>query len=247
MQRPVRRVSTLRRCDNLGVFDKFASFFSRDKVTVSQIIDLLNRGNPLISVSRDLYNIPEVRTAINFVAEKIASIPLYHVRADFTGNVDIVNDSVTNVLTVRTNPKQCPQVFISHVIQRLLLANNVFSFPDWDDYTGRLRAWYPLPFTQFEFARDTEGKLLITFPEWSFGTFYYDDIVHFQRFPTLKGGTQNQATGNYVQIVNTLQAQAVTDSENSQRIAALLQTKTALKGPAMKAKLEEFKELFFKL
>jgi HK97 family phage portal protein len=228
----------------LGVFDRIASVFGRDRVTVSKIIDLLNRGNPLISVSRDLYNIPEVRTAINFVSEKIASIPMYHVREDYEGNRDIVNDSVNYVYTVRTNPKQSPQVYMTHVITRLLLANNVFAFPDWDESTGQLRAKYPLPFTQFEFSRDEDGKTLISFPQWNHTTFYYDDIIHYQRFPTLKGGTPTQATGNYVQIVNTLQAQAVKDSESSQRIAALLQTKTALKGPAMKAKLDEFKELF---
>ena len=41
-----------------------------------------------------------------------------------------------------------------------------------------------------------------------------------------------------------MQNQAVKDSENSQRIAALLQVKTQLKGSDMKKKLDEFKELF---
>lgn len=227
----------------MGVLQNLSSFFKHDKVTVAKVIDLLNRGYSLFSLGSDIYNIPEVRTAINFVAEKVASIPFYHIRADTNGNVEMVNDRYQFALTIRTNPYQGPQVFWTYVITRLLLANNAFIMPDWDE-NGSLRALYPLPFTQFEFTQDESGKLIITFPYSGNYSFYYDDIIHLQRFPTQKGGVQKQATGNYVQIVNTMQNQAVKDSENSQRIAALIQTTTALKGPDMQKKLEEFKDLF---
>ncbi len=217
--------------------------FRGDTVTASKVIDLLNRGMPLIGIGRDLYNIPEVRTAINFIAEKVGSIPFYHVRADLEGNVELLKNRVQNVLTIRTNPYQTPQVFWTYITTRLLLANNVFILPDWDE-DGNLRAMYPLPFTQFQFSQSEDGRLVITFPYASSYAFYYDDIIHLQRFPTHQGGTQRQATGGYVEIVNTLQSQAVNDSKNSQRIAALLQVKTQLKGSDMKKKLDEFKELF---
>jgi len=226
----------------LGFLKRITSLFGSDKVTATRIINLLNSGSSIIATSRDLYNLPEVRTAINFVAEKIGSVPFNHVRADYDGNSQLVNDSVNYVLTVRTNPYQGPQVFFTYAATRLLLANNIFILPDWGD-NGQLKALYVLPFTQYEFSQQ-DGRLVITFPYSQTHSFYYDDIIHLQRFPAQKGGTQKQATDNYVSIVNTLQAQAVKDSENSQRIAALLQVKTPLKGPDMLKKLNEFKDLF---
>lgn len=227
----------------MSVWENIKSFFRRDKNTVSAIINLLNQGYSLLQVGRDLYNIPEIRTAINFIAEKVASVPFFHVRADPDGNIKIINDRVNFVLTVRTNPYQSPQVFWTHVITRVLLTNNCFIMPEWDD-NGNLQALYPLPFTQFEFFQAPDGRIGITFIQNGTYSFYYDDIIHLQRFPTLKGGVRQQATGNYVEIVNTMQAQAVNDSKTAGRIAALLQVKTALKGSDMKKKLEEFKELF---
>ena len=227
----------------MGFFRYVADYFNRDKLTATKLVNLLNRGYSLMQINRRLYDIPEVRTAVNFVAEKIGSIPFYHARADMEGNLALINDRLQFVLSVRTNPYHCPQVFWTQVITTLLLTNNSFIMPDWDD-NGNLRALYPLPFTQFEFSQDTEGRLIITFSSNGPYSFYYDDIIHLQRFPTQKGGAPRQAVGNYEQIVNTMQAQAVKDSENSQRIAALLQVKTQLKGSDMKKKLDEFKNLF---
>ena len=227
----------------MGFFRYVADYFNRDKLTATKLVNLLNQGYSLMQINRRLYDIPEVRTAINFVAEKIGSIPFYHARADTEGNISAINDKLNFVLTVRTNPYHCPQVFWTQVITTLLLTNNSFIMPDWDD-NGNLRALYPLPFTQFEFSQDKDGRLIITFTSSGGYSFYYDDIIHLQRFPTQKGGAPRQAIGNYEEIVNTMQTQAVTDSKNSQRIAALLQVKTQLKGSDMLKKLNEFKELF---
>lgn len=230
----------------MGLMDwgkRMISNLRGDQITASKVIDLLNQGTPLISFGRELYNIPEVRTAINFVAEKVGSIPFYHARADLDGNSELINSGMQRVLTVRANPYQSPQVFWTYAITRLLSANNVYIMPDWDD-RGILRAMYVLPFNRHEFHTAKDGRLAIKFPAAPGYDFYYEDIIHLQRFPTAAGGAFRQATGGYVQIVNTMQQQAVNDSENSQRIAALLQAKTQLKGSDMKKKLEEFKELF---
>ncbi|GIP17773.1 hypothetical protein J40TS1_34150 [Paenibacillus montaniterrae] len=232
----------------MGVWQRIANVFRPPKqeetITAAQIIDLLRRGIPLLSFGRNLYDTPEVRTAINFIAEKVGSVPFYHAKADDEGNVQTMKSSVQYVLAKRANPLQTPQVFWTLMVSRLLIANNAYAFPDWDD-NGNLRAIYPLPFSQHEFQQDEDGNIVIYFPEaGAKGLFYYEDIIHFQRFPTLTGGAPNQATRGYMEIVNTLQSQAVNDSKNSQRIAALLINKSQLKGSDMKKKLEEFKELF---
>ncbi|MFT9496616.1 phage portal protein [Anaerosolibacter sp.] len=225
----------------MNFFRYVVDYFQKDKLTATKLVNLLNQGYSLMQINRKLYDIPEIRTAINFVAEKVASIPFYHIRADTDGNIAMVNDRLQFVLTVRTNPYQGPQVFWTHVITTLLLTNNCYIMPEWDN-NGNIKYLWPLPFTRGEFSQDQNGKIIVTlggnYP------FYYDDLIHLQRFPDGKQGAARQAVGNYEQIVNTMQNQAVNDSKNSQRIAALLQVKSALKGPDMKKKLEEFKDLF---
>lgn len=228
----------------MGFWKRLTTFGRRETVTAAQIIDLLNRGTPLIGFGRELYDIPEVRTAINFIAEKVASVPFYHARADTEGNIASQASKLQNVLSVRMNPYQGPQVFWTYVITRLLLSNNVYIFPDWDG-NGQLKALYVLPFTTHEFVDLKDGRIGIKFPAASIGDgFYYDDIIHLQRFPTQNGGARRQATSSYVEITNTLQEQAVKDSKNSQRIAALLINKTQLNSKDQKKKLEDFKENF---
>lgn len=222
----------------------FSNLFSREKITVSKVIDMLNSGYSIMQVNKQLYDIPEIRTAINFVAEKCASVPIYHARVDPSGNVDTIHDSINRVLTIRPNPYQSPFVFWTEAKTRKLIHNNCFILTDWHG-DGALRGLYILPFTQYEFAVVDDGKLAIRFPaggkEWAF---YYDSIIHLQRFPTKNGGAARQATGNYVDIVDTMQQQAVKDSKTSGRVSALMQVTNTLKGSDMKKKLDEFKSLF---
>lgn len=217
--------------------------FASDKVTATKVVDLLNKGYSLMQISGDLYNIPEIRTAINFIAEKVACVAFKHVREDEAGTIKLVKDRVNYVLQTRANPKQCPQVFFTRAITQTLLYNNCFIMPEWDN-NGSLKWLYVLPFTQFEFLADQQGRTLIKFLSNDSYMFYYDDIIHLQRFPTDKGGAAKQATSNYIQIVNTIESQAVNDAQTSGRIAALLQVKTSLKGTDMLKKLNEFKDLF---
>ena len=227
----------------MGFFRYVLDYFRKDQLTTTKLIDLLNQGYSLTQINRQLYDIPEIRTAINFVAEKIANVPYYHVRADTEGNRELLNSRIQYVLSTRANPYQSPQVFWTQVITTLLANNNAYIMSDWDN-TGNLKALYQLPFIAHEFKQSPDGKLIIIFPAAGNYSFYYDDIIHLQRFPTIKGGTTKQATGNYVTIVSTMQNQAVKDSETSGRIAALLQVKSQLKGSDMLKKLNEFKDLF---
>ena len=147
-------------------------------------------------------------------------------------------------MSCRYAPIRCRgrKFFWTHTITKLLLCNNAYIFPDWDA-NGNLVALYPLPFTTHQMGNGwgppcdhLQCVRELTFP--------YDDIIHLQRFPMQNGGERRQATGNYTQMIAAMEEQAVKDCANSDRIAAIMQFKTALKGAALKQKLEEFKELF---
>lgn len=224
----------------MGFLDKLRSKFTRNKVTASKVIDLINRSYPLTQISSNIYNIPEIRTAINFIAEKVASVYLYHAKEDEQGNISRIRGKIQNVLSIRTNPKQNPQMFWTQAITTCLLYNNCFIMPEWDD-VGGLKWMYIMPFTTCEYGQENE-KVTVTFA--SSYKFYYEDIIHLQKFPSFRGGTDSQSIGNYTKIINTLQSQAVNDAETSGRIAALLQVKTALKGSDMQRKINEFRDLF---
>lgn len=225
----------------MALLDKL---FKREKyITVAQIIDLLNMGRGLnVSINgKSLYNIPEVRTAINSVAETVGRVPFYHIRADNAGNIDRQFNRMDYVLTIRTNPYMSASVFLTYMATRVLLTNNAFAFPEWDD-SGKIKWIFPLPYDNYQMSRGSDNRLYITFNGTH--TFPYEDIIHFQRFPTDRGGSMGQATGNYVNIVNTLQDQAVKDSETSGRIAAILKTKIPLNKADMSKKLADFKDMF---
>ena len=53
--------------DNLGFLRYVVDYFQPNKVMASKIIDLLNRGYSLTQIfGGNIYNIPEIRTAIIF-------------------------------------------------------------------------------------------------------------------------------------------------------------------------------------
>ncbi len=227
----------------MGLWNSIVSKFSSNKVTASKVIELLNRGYSIMQISSDLYNIPEIRTAINFIAQKVASVEFKHVRLDDMGAMLTVRDRLHFILNIRTNQKQSPQIFWTQAVTKMLLYNNCFIMPEWDN-KGVIAWLHIMPFSEYLFGKDEAGKIVIQFMGSNEYTFYYEDIIHLQRFPCDTGGTKKQATSNYIQIVNTIQNQAVNDAETSGRLAGLFQVKTALKGADMKKKLEEFKELF---
>lgn len=225
------------------------SFAKRNpEQSVSKVIDLLGRGYSLFEINRRLTEIPEVRTAVNMIAETVSTVPFYHIRErpvmkhSNMRRMDYVDDSFYYVFSVRANPYQSPQAFFSNVTARLYYNNNVFVMPEWDVISGGLKALYPLPVSQFEFRRQGEDEYII-FPE--LGTsFLYSDILHFQRFPDIDQGAKRQAIYTYTDIVANMQAAAGRQLEASGKIKALLISSTGLKTKQMKAELEEFKENF---
>ncbi len=223
----------------IGIFD-FAK--KNKKVMLSKVIDLLDNGFSFWQINKKLTEIPEVRIAVNSIAEKVSMIPLHHsISTPKQSGILIqnANDDIDYVLNVRTNKYQTPHVFITNIVSRLLYQNNVFCLIEWDFEQGNLKSIYPLPFTQFKFA-EKEGELYVDFQQIA-TAIPYSDLLHFQRFPVEKNGMKIQATDNYVQLVTSMQVQSVKNMQNSGKIKALLSTKVGLKDKDMRKKLEEFK------
>ena len=201
--------------------------------------------NPL--AGRALYSIPEIRTAINFIAEKTASVSFRHIRAMGTGEMLPLDDSVQRILAVRPNQYNTPQSFVNVVVTRLLVNGYAYIYPEWEG--KNLKGLYPLPFTSHSIEKDQAGQQWVVFQaDTGKMAFLLEDVIILNRFPALGEGkkltTFTDPVSNYVNILGTIQGQAVDDAETSGRIAGLLETTVMLKDEDMQKKLQEFKKAY---
>lgn len=192
-------------------------------------------------LGRAITDIPEIRTAINSIAERVASVPWAHVRVTADGSYKPLAGPIHNALTLRPNPMNTPQSNMTLIVTRMLLYNNAYVMPEWDE-SGNLKWLWPLPFSSHEVV-NKDGAVYLRFMGIAGGyEFPWQDIIHLQRFPNGKGGIGTQATSNYETILNAIEQQAVVDAANSNKLSLLLQPTKKIKSETAKLELQKFKE-----
>lgn len=193
-------------------------------------------------LGRTITEIPEIRTAINSIAERVASVPWSHARVSPDGSYQALQGPIHNALSIRPNPFNTPQSNMTLVVTRMLLYNNAYILPEWDE-GGNLKWLWPLPFAYHDIVTKEDGRAYIRFAGMAGGyEFPWTDIIHLQRFPTGKAGVNRQATTNYETILNAIEQQAVIDAANSNKLNILLQPTKQFKSAQAKAELETFKQ-----
>lgn len=162
--------------------------------------------------ANQIYDIPEVRTAIEKVADIFSSIPIYHKRIDKNGHITYLEDATTRVLNFRPNPLQNGTQMMKNVVTDLLLNNDVFIEPIFDYQTGKLQQLYPLPARNPKFSTDDNGRVAyVQFndakgnPEKKYNL---NSIIYLNRFSTLNGGSPNKL-GLYETVLKSLGEQIV--------------------------------------
>lgn len=215
----------------MGVFDKIKGLFTRSdkKKQVQDIINTYYGGNWQYFVwnyANQIYNIPEVKCAIEKIADIFSSVDIYNERVDKNGNVQYLEDATNRILKYKPNPLQNATQFYKNVITKLLLDNNVFIEPVFD-MTGNLKALYPLPTMNFQLSMDNNDKnAYVQFydayqnPQEKYNL---NNIIYLNRFNTLSGGQQSNDMGLYEKVLQSLSEKIVNDaSPNKPR--ALLQS-----------------------
>ena len=215
----------------MGVFDKIKGLFTRSdkKKQVKDIINTYYGGNWQYFVwnyANQIYKIPEVKCAIEKIADIFSSVDIYNERVDKNGNIQYLEDSTMRVLKYKPNPLQNATQFYKNVITKLLLDNNVFIEPVFD-MSGNLKALYPLPTRNFQLSMDNNDRNgYVQFydayknPQEKYNL---DDIIYLNRFNTLSGGQQTNDMGLYEKVLQSLSEKIVNDaSPNKPR--ALLQS-----------------------
>ena len=109
------------------------------------------RGWFAYNYASNIYQIPEVRTAIQSFAEIFSIIPKYFERKDKDGNVTYLEGEEDRVINVRANPLQNASQFWVNLITSLMLYSNVFVEPRFSSRTGRISQLYVLPHDFYDF------------------------------------------------------------------------------------------------
>lgn len=214
----------------MGVFDKIKNIFTRNRKSnqLRSIINSYYGGNWQYFVwnyANQIYNIPEVRCAIEKIADIFCSVDIFNERVDKNGNVLYLEDATTRVLKYQPNPLQNSTQFYKNVVTKLLLDNNVFVEPIFDN-NGNLKKLYPLPTRNFKFEMDNSNTVAyVQFydanqkPDKKYNL---NDIIYLNRFNTLSGGQSNNL-GLYEQVLKGLGEKIVNDARPD-KPRALLQS-----------------------
>ena len=207
----------------------FLDIFKRKKPELRTIIKEYYGGNIGLfarSYASRIYDIPEVRTAIECFSDIFSSIPKYVERVDRNGNITYFETATSRVLTLRANPLQNATQFWKDVTTRLMLDNNVFIEPIFDYSTGELSELYVLPRDNFQLELD--GSIarvkFLTINK----TYNLANLIYLNRFASIAGGVRNNL-GLYETVIQALAQQAI-DITNPKKVKALLTGKLGTSG-----------------
>ena len=219
----------------MGVLDFFKKTFNRRKkdrlgAEVRSVIQNYYGGNYQYFVwnyANQIYNIPEVRSAIEKISDIFSSMPIYHRVIDKSGFSIYKEDPTIRVLTYKPNPAQNGSQFIKEAVTRLLLDNNVFIEPLFDySKRGALKSIYVIPSSYFriEMAENLSKAYVQFLDAKNNPTKRYDldDIIYISRFCSLFGSGENKL-GLYETVLKSL-AEQIVNVANPNKPRAILQS-----------------------
>lgn len=171
-----------------------------------------------------IYDIPEVRNAIETVADIFSTIPMYHKRVDKNGNVTYLEDGLARVLTMKPNILQNSSQFWKTTITQLLIENNVFIEPEFNLKDGNLNQIYTLPVKQYEFELEQNNAYVQFYdaPNVTGKKYNLKDLIYINRFSRLNGGAKSNL-GLYETVLKALGEQIVNVASPKTKVRAILQ------------------------
>ena len=211
----------------MGLFDFLKR--NKEKKQIRSIISNYYGGDWRYFVwnyANQIYDIPEVRIAIEKISDIFSTIPIYHKRVDKNGTVRYLSDTTERILNYKPNPLQNKTQFIKNVVTQLFTENNCFIEPIFDTASGDLKSLFPLPNKRFNFETDDSNtigyvKFLDQFNNIE-KRYNLNNIIYLSRFCTLSGGVKNNL-GLYETVIKSLGEQIV-NVANPKKPRAILQS-----------------------
>jgi HK97 family phage portal protein len=200
-----------------------------NKKQVRSIIQEYYGGNAsyfAFNYAANIYNIPEVRTAIELFCDIFTTIPIYHERKNKNGDIEYLSSSTHITLSLISNPLQNSSKFWKALITQLMLYGNSFAEPIFEGV--ELKGIYPLPFKnhKFELFKDFALVKFLDAGQGSKSEYNLSDLIYLNRFSNLTGG-QKTNLGLYETVIQALEGH-ILNVTNPKRPRALLQNKQVL-------------------
>ena len=199
----------------------------------------------LWSYARSIEKIPEVRIAINTVAEYFSTMPIYHKVISDKGTIQKItkgSDDINYVLGYKPNVLQNSIQFWQSCVTQLLLENNIFIEPEYGS-DGRLEQLYLLPYKEFQFSLENKKAYVTFLEEKPQKKHNMRNLIYISRFCNLAGGKKNDL-GLYEQVIQAMNTQ-ILNYCNPKKVKALMTGKMMggqLKQADKKGATEELKE-----
>ena len=216
----------------MGFFQRawqgFKNIFTRKESGIA----IVNNSNLMRSfLTRTVFNIPEIRTAINTVSETFATIPIYRKRKDnATGEVEYINDRIDYVLNLSPNPYQTKTQFWNFIITKLLLNNAAAVQIVYDDIG--IRSLVPLPF--FKARPQDDFKTLVFADDPLQKKYAADGVIILTRFSEFGRGADSHATDIYEKVISAIQQRALKNTEEGARVVAAVKKSMSQIGSRVK-------------
>jgi len=211
----------------MGIINNIRSVFKKKELrSVIKTYYNDNLSYFAYNYAQNIYNIPEVRTAIESFADIFSTIPRYHKRVDKNGNITVLKDNINSILTLKPNPAQNASQFWKETITRLMLESNVFIEPIFEAETGILKKVYTLPAKVFTINYLTSESPMVTFYDAITGVQNIkslNNLIYLNRFSALSGGQKNDL-GLYETVIQALMQQAI-EVANPKKPRAIMQGK----------------------
>jgi len=214
----------------MGLISFFKGRSKRKDMELRSIIsDYYSKYIPLLArdYAYSAYDIPEVRTAVDFICRKIICIPKYHQRiSPTTQEATYYSDEIGIVLDLKPNPLQNASQFWTSVITDLLLNGSVFLEPIFDGM-GNLLYLYKLPLKSYQMTLDESGAWVQFFDEFKHPDRKYNmnSVIYLNRYSNTTGGKETNL-GIYPQVIQALEKQII-NTADPKKVRALIQKKFA--------------------
>ena len=128
-----------------------------------------------------------VRSVIHCIANYATKLQMQHIIRMPDGRYDVIDDDITYMLNHRPNKYMTAAMFNYKIFAQLLMSNNAFVYPQYDD-AGNLRGLWPLSFDNATMLQDKEtGEMAVAFSFIGSQILVpYDNVIHLR----------NQFSGN---------------------------------------------------
>jgi HK97 family phage portal protein len=195
----------------------------------------------------DPYSSDLVRGAVDAIARNGAKLKPRHVRR-VNGKVQpAAVSSIERLLQIRPNPRMNTYDFLYKVIATLMLQNNAYMYPEYDQAFNLVAIW-PVTYTHSEFLEDADANLYVRFAlaDGKQAVLPYDDILHLRRhfMRSELMGDDNSPIKSTLEVITTTDEGMAKAVKTSANLRGLLSFTTMLKPEDLRKQRDDFVKEF---